>query len=295
MAAKGQLAAGDFAVQRRVEAAGPPEQSFLQRREKHAWVLSLQAARLRVMASSRPPHQGVVLAAGEGRRLRPLTATLPKALVPFHGRPLLDHAVAHLVRAGVTRIAVNACYLADQVEGHVREVLAAAHPDVAFHVSREAALLGTGGALKQLAPWFDDAPFWIANADNVYAEPLRELWAHHVACAAAGTLLVTRDPAFATMRRLMRDPRGFLTGLREPYDPAGAVFCGVQLAEPSLVARLPDGPSCNLRQGYLPFLSSGLRIATWETRRFWADTGTPERLTDAVERARAVLAEVLAR
>ena len=246
------------------------------------------------MLSPRPPHQGVVLAAGEGRRLRPLTETLPKALVPFYGRPLLDHAVAHLVRAGVTRIAVNACYLGDQVARYVDEVLAPAHPQIAFHVSPEDTLLGTGGALVRLAPWLDDAPFWVTNADNLYAEPLVDLWAHHLASGAAATLLVTRDPAFVSLRRLMRDDHGFLTGLREPWDPAGAVFCGVQLAEPSLVARLPPGPSCNLRQGYLPFLAGGLRAATWETTRFWADTGTPERLADAVRRARQVLAEVLA-
>ncbi|TNF25593.1 MAG: hypothetical protein EP329_22765 [Deltaproteobacteria bacterium] len=235
-----------------------------------------------------PPRQGVVLAAGEGRRLRPLTATLPKALVSFLGRPLLDHAVAHLIRAGVTRVAVNACYLGDQVARHVDEVLAPAHPGVAFTVSREEALLGTGGALKRLEGWLDEAPFWVANADNLYAEPLADLWAHHRAVGAAATLLVTRDPAFAEMRRLMRDADGFLTGLHEPYDLDGAVFCGVQLAEPSLLSRLPDGPSCNLRQGYLPFLGSGLRVATWETRRYWADTGTPERLADAVTRAEAL-------
>jgi len=235
------------------------------------------------------PRQGVVLAAGEGRRLRPLTETLPKALVPFHGRPLLDHAVAHLVRAGVTRVAINACYLADQVARHVEERLAPRHPDVAFHVSLEEELLGTGGALKRLAPWLDDAPFYVANADNVYAEPLGALWERHRELGAAATLLVTRDPAFVELRRLLRDAEGLVTGLREPWDADGAVFCGVQLAEPSLLERLPDGPSCSLRQGYLPFLADGLRVATLETTRYWADTGTAERLADAIARARPLL------
>jgi len=228
------------------------------------------------------PHQGVVLAAGEGRRLRPLTESTPKALIHFCGRPLLDHAVAHLVEAGVRRLAVNACYLGDQVARHVEEVLAAAWPEVAFHVSRETTLLGTGGALKALEGWLEDGPFWVANADNVYAEPLASVWRHHVASGADGTLMVTRDPAHRTLRRLVVDDEGWVRGIVEPWAEEATVFCGVQVAEASLVERLPAGPSCSLRQGYLPYLAGGaVRVATCTTTGFWADTGTVERLSAA--------------
>lgn len=240
------------------------------------------------------PHQAIVLAAGEGRRLRPLTERIPKALVPFHGRPLLDHAVAHLARAGVTRVAVNAHHLADAIAAHVEGPLREAFPSIAFFVSREDALLGTGGAIKQLDPWLDDGPFWVANADVVYAEPLAALAARHRDAGAAATLLVTRDPRHRELRRLLIDDAGALVGLHEPWHPDGVVFCGVQLAERGLVDRLADGPSCNLRQGHLPYLASGLRVATWETKRFWADTGTPERLAAALGDPDARSPEVLA-
>lgn len=234
------------------------------------------------MSADALPHQAIVLAAGEGRRLRPLTERVPKALVAFHGRPLLDHAVAHLARAGVTRVAVNAHHLADAVAAYVEGPLRAAFPSIALTVSREDALLGTGGAIKQLDGWLHDAPFWVANADVVYAEPLTSLAAHHRAARADATLLVTRDPGQRTLRRLLVDGEGALVGLHEPWHPDGVVFCGVQLCERTLVDRLPEGPSCNLRQGHLPYLADGLRVATWETARFWADTGTHERLAAAL-------------
>ena len=92
------------------------------------------------------PRQAVILAAGRGTRLSPITDTTPKALVPFLGRPLLDHAAAHLVSIGVERIAVNAHHLGEQVASHVRTTLRSRYPEVLWHISVEDDLLGTGGS-----------------------------------------------------------------------------------------------------------------------------------------------------
>jgi CTP:molybdopterin cytidylyltransferase MocA len=97
------------------------------------------------------PTQAIILAAGEGRRLAPLTDSLPKPLVPFFGRPLLDWAVRAVVEAGVTRIGINAFHLADAVVRHVEAVLAPRYPAVTFTLSREPQLLGTGGGVRRLA------------------------------------------------------------------------------------------------------------------------------------------------
>ena len=226
--------------------------------------------------------------------MRPWTEHVPKALVLFHGRPLLDHAVAHLVRSGIRRVAVNAHYLGAQVAHHVERVLAPAWPDVEFHVSMEPELLGTGGALKHLATWLHDEAFVVANADNVYEESVEALWRHHVASGADGTLLVTRDARARTMRRLMVDARGEVRGIVEPWADDAAVFCGVQVAEASILERLPAGPSCSLRAGYLPYLANGLRVCTYETRGFWADTGSPEAFADAEARVATAAPRVLA-
>jgi len=230
-------------------------------------------------------RQAIVLAAGEGRRLRPITLHTPKPLIPFYGRPLLDWAIDKLVAAGVSRIAVNAHHLADAIAVHVA-ALAAQHPKVAFTVSREDVLLGTGGAVRNLRGWLTpNEPFFVINADAVFAAIPADLIAARGLAAAA--LLVTREPTYAAERRLIvRDD--LLVRLDEASDPAGFTFCGLTLADAGLPDRLPDGPSCILRQGFLPFVDHGpaLTVACLETHAFFADTGTPEALIDAHIRGR---------
>lgn len=243
-------------------------------------------------AATRGPTQAIVLAAGEGRRLRPITLTTPKPLVPFYGRPLIDWAVAKLVAAGVTRIAVNAFYLADAIAAYVTGTLAHAHPHVDFHVSREPALLGTGGAVRYLRDWLTPGePFYVLNSDAVFAAPVDALV---VAAAAAASpsdpraaLLVTRDPAYAAERRLVVDDNHRWVGLDEAGRPeSGLTFCGLTLADPELPARLPDGASCILRQGFVPALAD-LAVTLVPTDDFFADTGTPRALIEAHVRGRA--------
>jgi len=219
--------------------------------------------------------QAIVLAAGEGRRLRPLTLTTPKPLVPFFGRPLLDWAIDALVRAGVTRIAVNAFHLADAVTAHVT-ALAAAHPALELFVAREPALLGTGGAVQNLRAWLRPEPFFVLNSDAVMAAPVASL-------TRAPSLLVTRDPRYAAERRLVvdpADPHARWTALREAGDPDAFTFCGLTLADAALPDRLPEGPSCILRQGFVPYLDA-LDVRLVETRDFFADTGSIRALVAA--------------
>ena len=109
---------------------------------------------------------GVVLAAGEGRRLRPLTALRPKPLCPVANRPLLDWALER-VRPYVSRLAVNASHLADQVDAHLR--------GTGVHVSHEAELLGSAGALGRLAPWIGDADVLLHNSDAWLTDDLSQL------------------------------------------------------------------------------------------------------------------------
>lgn len=228
------------------------------------------------------PTQAIILAAGEGRRLAPITDTLPKPLVPFFGRPLLDWALANALRAGVTRIAVNAWHLADTLAAHLSALtpqLTAKHPALELHLSREPALLGTGGAVRHLRHWLSpNAPFYVINADAVFAEPLTTL-----AQTPAPALLVTREPTFSDQRRLVRTPTGHLAHLDESSPPSAFTFCGVTLADAALPERLPDGPSCILRQGFLPYLAA-LPVRLVETTAFFADTGTPDLLVDAHRR-----------
>jgi MurNAc alpha-1-phosphate uridylyltransferase len=105
------------------------------------------------------PRSGMVLAAGLGTRLRPVTETVPKPLVEINGRTLLDHAIDHLALAGVERVVVNAHYKAAMVAAQLAR---RDHPRI--EISEEPELLDTGGGVKQALPWLDDA-FFVANGD----------------------------------------------------------------------------------------------------------------------------------
>jgi N-acetyl-alpha-D-muramate 1-phosphate uridylyltransferase len=106
-----------------------------------------------------PPRRAMVLAAGLGTRLRPLTDTVPKPLVELNGRTLLDHAIDRLAWAGVEHIVVNTHYLAGKVAEHLAS---RRHPDI--EISEEAELLDTGGGIAQVLPSLGEA-FFVINAD----------------------------------------------------------------------------------------------------------------------------------
>jgi N-acetyl-alpha-D-muramate 1-phosphate uridylyltransferase len=117
--------------------------------------------------SGKLPKTAMVMAAGLGKRMRPLTATKPKPLVEVAGRPLIDHALAKLAAAGVTRAVVNVHYLADVLEAH----LARNDHGMDIVISDERdVLLETGGGLVRALPLIDVDPFLCVNSDNLWVD-----------------------------------------------------------------------------------------------------------------------------
>ncbi len=115
--------------------------------------------------SARVPKTAMVMAAGLGKRMRPLTATKPKPLVTVAGMPLVDHALSRLSAAGVTRAVVNVHYLADAMEAHLKRN----HHGMDIVISDErGALLETGGGLIRALPLIDADPFLQVNSDNLW-------------------------------------------------------------------------------------------------------------------------------
>jgi N-acetyl-alpha-D-muramate 1-phosphate uridylyltransferase len=113
------------------------------------------------------PHTAMVLAAGLGTRMRPLTNDRPKALVTVNGRALIDHVLDRLVDAGVRRAVVNVHAFADLLEVHVKR-----RDDIEIAISDERALLmETGGGVRQARPLLGEAPILVCNIDSVWEEP----------------------------------------------------------------------------------------------------------------------------
>ncbi|MEC9070942.1 MAG: nucleotidyltransferase family protein [Myxococcota bacterium] len=236
------------------------------------------------------PRQGVILAAGHGSRLAPITLHTPKPLVPFFGESLLAHAAGHLISSGVERIAVNCHHLWEPVAAYVQDVLAIRYPAVEWHISHEPDLLGTGGALANLAQWLGDEAFWVVNSDAVFDADLAEMATAHTRSGSDATWMVTRAEHARDLRVVELDERGDVARINSPAQEHQVVFCGIHLAGRGLLERLPaEGKSCVVREGYLPLVQEGGRVHAWETTGFWADTGTPERYLDAHTRGLAHL------
>jgi N-acetyl-alpha-D-muramate 1-phosphate uridylyltransferase len=126
-----------------------------------------RALAIRPEPAASVPEVAMVMAAGLGKRMRPLTATRPKPLVEVAGQTLLDHALEHLKAAGVRKAVVNVHYLADALEAHLRNRVSGIETVVSDERDR---LLETGGGLVQAMPLIDADPFLVINSDNYWVD-----------------------------------------------------------------------------------------------------------------------------
>ncbi len=233
------------------------------------------------------PTTAMVLAAGLGKRMRPITTTTPKPLVEVGGRALIDYALDRLMQAGIKRAVVNVHYLADLVEAHVSRRAA---PAIVISDERER-LLETGGGLKKALPLLGDAPFLTLNSDSLWIEGPRpnlprllEAWDPErmdilLLLAPIATSLGyegTGDFAMDTQGRLRR---------RRDREVTPFVYAGVSVMKPELLADTPDGAfSANLLydRALVDNRLYGLRLDGQ-----WLHVGDPSALQAAEERLAA--------
>lgn len=234
-----------------------------------------------------------MFAAGRGTRLRPLTDTVPKALVEVGGRTLLEHVARRLVEAGVTRLVVNVCHHAHLVE----RFLATHDLGVPVATSWEpGGPFDTGGGLLAARPLLArDGPLLLHNVDVLSDLPLARLVASHVASGALATLAVSGRES---SRRLLFDDEGLLGRTDEPAHldlrvraPHGALaalaFSGVHVIAPALLERIEERGTFSILDTYLRLAGEGARLLPFRhDAGTWIDVGRPADL----ERARAAYA-----
>src|SRR5438309_12124843 len=149
--------------------------------------------------------KAMVLAAALGTRLRPLTETLPKPLLPVAGRPILEWNLLLLKRHGITEVIINLHHLGDQI---VRALGDGARFGLRLAYSHEPMLQGTSGGIKQAAPFLKDGPFLVLNGDTLSECDLTALIAAHRVSGALATLAVRDDPEAATWGPVTLDAQG---------------------------------------------------------------------------------------
>lgn len=239
-----------------------------------------RALSLRPNIKAAVPKTAMVMAAGLGKRMRPLTATRPKPLVELAGKPMIEHVFDRLRAAGVEKAVVNVHYLADALEGHLESVQGI---EVAVSDEREQ-LLETGGGLVKALPLIEGDPFLACNSDNFWidgpADTLRLLASHWDDDAMdALLLLVPHARAFnhAGKGDFHMDRRGRLRrrarGKVAPY-----VFTGIQMLSKRLIKDTPEGPfSTNILWDRA--IEEG-RCFGAVHQGLWFDVGRPQSIKD---------------
>ncbi len=240
--------------------------------------------------------EALIFAAGEGRRLRPLTQQIPKALVDIGGQALLERVARKLVAAGAERVVINAHYLADQVSKWAEGARIGAE----IVVSREDLVsdrpLDTAGGLRHAAPLFcGDGPFFVHNADVWSDVDLGALYESHVAGESTddrfATLVVMERQ---TTRPLLLDALGVygrrnLTEgweeiAREPVDGPRRVraFCGIHVLSRRVLDMVVDLSDESIIKSHMRWIGQGERIDGYDvTGASWHDIGTAQRLEEA--------------
>lgn len=230
----------------------------------------------------------MILAAGLGTRLRPVTNTLPKALINVGGVPMLERVINHLKTAGVDQIIINTHHLAPKIMDFL---ISNRNFGVRIEISHEEKILDTGGGLKK-ASWFlaGKEPFFLYNVDILTDFGLDDFVAWHKREKALASLAVMNRK---TSRKFIFDKEKALAGWENSKTGekilSGGVeaslklgFCGVHLISPEIFAHFPSKEVFSMTEFYLELSSKGFKISGFPIDgAAWHDIGDPEKLKNA--------------
>jgi N-acetyl-alpha-D-muramate 1-phosphate uridylyltransferase len=232
---------------------------------------------IRPVPSGIVPSTAMVMAAGLGKRMRPLTATRPKPLVELAGKPLIDHVFDRLIAAGVGRAVVNVHYLADTMEAH----LADRFPEMDIAISDERRqLMETGGGLMQARATLGDDPILVVNSDNYWLDGpvdtlklLASRWDDATMDALLLVVPLARAHNHGGTGDFSLDANGRIVARRKPGRVAPFVYTGIQILHPRILVDAPEGPfSTNLF--WTRAIEAGRAYAQVH-QGLWFDIGTP--------------------
>jgi len=232
--------------------------------------------------------KAMILAAGRGTRLRPLTNDRPKALVEVAGQTLLEITLRRLREFGIREVIVNVHHFADVIVEYLKKN---DNFGMRVEVSREDVLLDTGGGLKK-AGWFlaGDEPFVLHNVDVISTIDLERMVCSHREQKALSTLAVQNRE---TSRYLLFDEQNRLCGRRAGHEgkpeivrPSGAVrafaFSGIHVISPELLGMLTEEGTFSIITSYLRLAAAGESIAAFQADEYyWRDLGKPENVAQA--------------
>jgi len=233
--------------------------------------------------------RGMVLAAGLGKRLRPLTWLMAKPAVPFLGKPLIHYSLDLLGETGIRDIAVNLHYMPQTVESVLE-----GRPE-SIRLSREDRILGTGGCLGRLRDFFKDSTIVISNGKIFFADPGLDaaIKDHHDRRSWVTMVLVPFRRGMPYQKVYLDRERkilGFSRNISSEQElrklsggtiPDSYVFTGIQIIDSGVLDFIPDGPSDTVSEIYPKLIDNGIPLRGFISEGFWKECSTPERYLEA--------------
>ena len=231
--------------------------------------------------------KAMILAAGLGTRLRPLTNTIPKALVDINGMAMLEIAIRRLIKAGFDELIINTHHFADKIEEFLKDN---DNFGIRIEISHEEELLDTGGGLKK-ASWFfdDDKPFALYNADIFCDMDLKRMYEEHVRKGALATLAVKERKSGSY---LLFDNEMLLKGIlsskrqdtgfkNDSEDLTELAFSGIHIISPKLFSEMKEDGVFSIIEPYLRLARQGAKIRGFRMDNYyWRDMGSMEKLEE---------------
>jgi NDP-sugar pyrophosphorylase family protein len=239
--------------------------------------------------------KAMVLAAGQGTRLQPLTEHIPKALVPVAGRPMIEYSLLLLKRYGICDIIINLHHLGEQIENYLGD---GRKWGLQITYSKEPELLDTGGGLLKAKPFLQGGTFIVINTDVLIDVSLSELIAFHEEKRAAATLVLRPDPLADQYGSMEIDDEGRIRrflhaqiATAPPVRTTKLMFTGLQVLEPRVFDHMPAADAARkfgtTKDTYPRMLVHQERLFGFRFNGFWQDVGTASRIKEAENRLAA--------
>lgn len=222
----------------------------------------------------------MILAAGFGTRLKPLTDNMPKALIPYNGKPMIDNVISKLIASGIERVVINTHYFAEKVEAHFAETSFNAE----IILVNESEILGTGGGIKNAEQFLQNEDnFLVYNVDVDCGIDLERMFQNHLSQKPIATLAVKKR---LSSKYLLIDSAQNLVGRTENgknvmyRSSTGPVrefgFCGIHILSKRSFEYFPFNSGFDIIPAYMQMLQKGMNILAYDIgETMWKDLGKP--------------------
>jgi NDP-sugar pyrophosphorylase family protein len=220
--------------------------------------------------------KAMILAAGLGTRLRPLTEKRPKALMPVANKPILARVIEYLKAHGVSEIVVNAHHHHGQLLNYIDSGRPFGLP---IQVRVEEEILGTGGGIKNTEDFWDEAPFLVINGDVLTDIDCAEAYENHLKSGALVTLVLHDCEPF---NQIQVDDRGNILDIAKQNLAGRLAFTGIHIISPDLLSHIPRGVFYDIIASYRNLISSGNQVRGFISRsHHWRDIGSLQSYIEA--------------